>query len=273
MASIQPRAGLAPTRSRLTFVSSATSRIAIRAACRCYALIELIKFLPGASTAPTPIPGYPLLEGPSPSYLNFEAAPSNDTTVIADSNYFSDKDARFTAWRSRAQKIRAVETPAYCTGNLSVALDAVGAAYQASSNASTTLLTLLPTAGALIGAPAKELWVLSKLVPIAGLLSMALSLGGNIVPHQVGDYASLEDFSYSCMRNNNHIDALLKGRVSGRTWNENEGSEPDIQQIAEHFAEQVHARAMDLDVAANRLKVGLGILMLCIWILLICVAC
>jgi hypothetical protein len=164
MASIQPRAGLAPTRSRLTFVSSATSRIAIRAACRCYALIELIKFLPGASTAPTPIPGYPLLEGPSPSYLNFEAAPSNDTTVIADSNYFSDKDARFTARRSRAQKIRAVETPAYCTGNLSVALDAVGAAYQASSNASTTLLTLLPTAGALIGAPAKELWVLSKLV-------------------------------------------------------------------------------------------------------------
>ena len=69
-----------------------------------------------------------------------------------------------------------------CVGNLSVALRQVGAAYEASSNGSTALLTLLPTAGALIGAPTKELWVLWNLVPIAGIFSIALSLGGNIVP-------------------------------------------------------------------------------------------
>lgn len=58
-----------------------------------------------------------------------------------------------------------------------------------SASSSTTLLTLLLTAGALIGAPAKKLWVSYKLYPIAGFFSSALALGGSIIPHQVSEYA------------------------------------------------------------------------------------
>lgn len=122
------------------------------------------------------------LKPPEFSYLDFEATPSNDTTAIADSQYFSDRSLQFQSWISRASKIRSSHDIAFCAGNLSLALADVGAAYQVSSNGATNLLTLLPTAGSLIRAPAKELWVLYKLMPLAGLLSMAFSLGGNIIP-------------------------------------------------------------------------------------------
>ena len=87
----------------------------------------------------------------------------------------------FHLWRLRGLEIRSGENRAQCFGNLSLALSEIGSLYQAGSSGASGGLTLLPTAGALIGAPAKELWVLFKLVPVAGFLSMLLSLGGNIV--------------------------------------------------------------------------------------------
>lgn len=105
----------------------------------------------------------------------------------------------WTSWRDRANEIRKSGSKAYCIGNLSLALNGLGAAYQAGAAGATTLLTLLPTAGALIGAPAKELWVLYKLMPLAGVLSMMLSLGGNIVPMEVNEYERIDSFSYQGM--------------------------------------------------------------------------
>ena len=235
-------------------------------------MIGLFAIFPGARGAPTPTPGYTLLDGPASSYLEFEATPSNETSVVTDANYFLDSNIQFGAWRSRAEKIRSTHDVAYCTSNLSVALESVGAAYQASSNASTTLLTLLPTAGALIGAPAKELWVLSRLVPIAGALSIALSLGGDIVTHQVGDYASLENFSYNGMRTNNSVNLLLKRRASGKSWYEADIPELRAEEVTEHFAAQVHTRAIDTRKSAKKIKVVLGIGTLCVLILVICFA-
>lgn len=189
------------------------------------------------------------LKPPEFSYLDFEATPSNDTTAIADSQYFSDRSLQFQSWISRASKIRSSHDIAFCAGNLSLALADVGAAYQVSSNGATNLLTLLPTAGALIGAPAKELWVLYKLMPLAGLLSMAFSLGGNIIPQQINDYRNLDDFSYG-MRN-----STSPGIDVEKDKLEKSG--------AEDFAKTVYTRVIeDYSGSKKTIEVATGILML-----------
>ncbi|KAH0556910.1 hypothetical protein GP486_005299 [Trichoglossum hirsutum] len=94
----------------------------------------------------------------------------------------------FSDWKQRVSAIRSGHDRAHCLGNLSLALSEVGPLGSAGAGSAAGALTLLPTAGALIGAPAKEIWVLYKLMPIAGVLSMLLSLGGNIVPTQSSDY-------------------------------------------------------------------------------------
>lgn len=261
------------TLSFIPFSVFAFSHIIKNTLHNCYIVLGIIISLPTAAGFPTPSPGYPNLDNtsPNPSYHDFILEPSQDAKVRVDSVYFEDRKIGYPQWAHRAQKIRDAGSPVYCSGNLSVALMEVGAAYQASSNGSTNLLTLLPTAGALIGAPAKELWVLYKLVPLAGFFTSLLSLGGSIIPNQVSDYASLEDFSYSGMHSESPVDGMIKRRPSAKTWDEN--SEADIQVVAEHFADQVFARAMDSRGSEKRWKVLLGMFGLVGCILLICGAC
>lgn len=161
-----------------------------------WALLTLLPAVSGQETG-----GYTNLNGSDPTYSDFVAGGVDNTTgdgdkVLADVNNFMATSLDYASWRARAEQIRSSGNEAFCIGNLSIALNGVGAAYQAGSSGATTLLTLLPTAGALIGTPAKELWVLYKLVPLAGVLSMMLSLGGNIVPTQVNEYERVDSFSY-----------------------------------------------------------------------------
>jgi len=44
-------------------------------------------------------------------------------------------------------------------------------------------MTLLPTVASLLGASSEEMWELYKLMPLAGVLTMFLSLGGTINPN------------------------------------------------------------------------------------------
>lgn len=254
-----------------SFFRLAFSRVISDAYHRCYVVFAAMYYLPSVAGVPTPAPGYPNLDSSEPNYYDFTLTPSTNATVVADSTYFQPGNMQFAQWASRARKIRDSSSPIYCSGNLSLALGEVGAAYQASASGSTTLLTLLPTAGALIGAPAKELWVLYKLCPLAGFFSSVLALGGSIVPHQVSEYASLEDFSYSGMPSTNPIDGFMKRRPSGKTWSDQSDLDPHL--VAEHFADQVHARAMDARGSAKTMKVALGIFGLMACILLICGAC
>lgn len=129
----------------------------------------------------------------------------------------------FTAYRKTADSIRN-GTIKECVAKLSTYLEKLGPVTSAQYGAAAGALTLLPTAGALIGAPAKELWILFKLVPIAGVLSMMLSLGGNIVPGASDEY---ETSSYT-----------YGGCIATR---------PDIQQ-ADHFDDPVDSsRAASCD--------------------------
>ncbi|KAL8769229.1 MAG: hypothetical protein Q9209_004730 [Squamulea sp. 1 TL-2023] len=51
-----------------------------------------------------------------------------------------------------------------------------------------SVLALLPTIGALLGAPTTEIWRLLTVVPFGGGLAMLLSFGGAILPVRVEDY-------------------------------------------------------------------------------------
>lgn len=254
-----------------SFLRSAFAAVFLDVYDRCYVVFVAMFYLPSVAGAPTPASAYPNLDSSEPNYYDFTLTPSTNSTVVADSYYFRPGNMHFGQWASRARKIRGSSSRFYCSGNLSLALGEVGAAYQASSSGSTTLLTLLPTAGALIGAPAKELWVLYKLCPLAGFFSSVLALGGSIVPNQVSEYASLEDFSYAGMPSTNSVDGLMKRRLSGKTWPEQLDDDPDL--IAERFADQVHARAIDNRGTAKLFKVAVGICGLIACILLICGAC
>ena len=102
-------------------------------------------------------------------------------------------------WTQRARMIRSGGTDVECLGNLSLALSQLSDLSAGEYNGASGALSLLPTAGALIGAPSKELWLVFKLMPLAGVLSMMLSLGGTIIPSSANDYDLRSSFTYGGM--------------------------------------------------------------------------
>ena len=238
-------------------VCSSASFRALRAASNIqYALFSALFVLPKASA------DYPnLSNNTSSNYNDFTPSQSNDSRVLADISNFKATSIGFPEWQAWAHTIRASGGVAQCVGNLSIALSEVGSAYAASSNGASTLLTLIPTASALIGAPARELWVLYKLMPIAGILSMMLSLGGNIVPMDISDYEQVDTFSYAGMiptadQKTNSFVAKSTGETE-----------------AERFAALVHSRARDKLGARRSVAIWFGILLQCFWLTCILIAC
>ncbi|KAI0107893.1 hypothetical protein GGR51DRAFT_515474 [Nemania sp. FL0031] len=118
-------------------------------------------------------------------------SPSQQTSVNQEGGDFD-----FYNWINRGMTIRGGDSVYSCLANLTAALELVGQLNQAEYNGAAGALSLLPTAGALLGAPTREMWILYKLVPISGILSMFLSLGGSITPSNVGDYDPNKPFSF-----------------------------------------------------------------------------
>ncbi len=104
-----------------------------------------------------------------------------------------------TQWDERGTTIRAGGTIEFCLGNLSMAIEQLARVSAAEYNGAAGALSLLPTAGALIGAPTKELWVVTKLMPMAGIFSMLLSLGGSMVPSAASEYNPSDTYTYEGM--------------------------------------------------------------------------
>ena len=160
-------------------------------------------------------------------------------------------------WSATADAIRIGANRRQCLTNLSLILSTVGPLTQSETSGSSGALTLLPTAGALIGAPTKELWVVYKLMPIAGVLSMLLSLGGNIVPTEARDYElSSSTFSYG-------------GMIATHT------DEREVEEMEEHhssssgaqaFAAKVEARSRNMRGGTRYIRVWYGIVMQCMWL-------
>ena len=259
--------------------AAATARIAGDVGRRSHAILTSAKrsifagvmLLPVASAQSQDVTGYTDINTTEHTYNNFIGAPVDNSTIdnlkiLADITSLTKaaNGTDWASWRERASQIRISGSPEFCVGNLSLALSGLGAAYQAGSAGATTLLTLVPTAGALIGAPAKELWVLYKLMPVAGVLSMLLSLGGNIVPMEVNQYERLDSFSYAGM-----VGSLPEERPTVPT----DASSQQGKTEAEVFADEVHARALDSSGSNKSGVITAGIILQLFWLGCILTAC
>lgn len=156
----------------------------------------------------------------------------------------------YNNWVARGMSIRDGDNVYQCLANLTAALDLVGQLNQIEYNGAAGALSLLPTAGALLGSPTREMWVVYKLVPLAGVLSMFLSLGGSITPSNVGDYDPSQPFSYGGFMPTTNVKASKRprrqNRLHRRTYSESQFEEVDeVVSGARQFADQVEERAED----------------------------
>ena len=129
-----------------------------------------------------------------PTATAMPQAPTVQEDINKESGWFF-----LGAWDRRGQLIRSGKGPnatEYCLGNLSLALRQLGSLNAAEYSGATAALSLLPTAGALIGSPTKELWIVYQLMPLAGILSVFLSLGGTMVPTDANAYNTKVSITY-----------------------------------------------------------------------------
>jgi hypothetical protein len=160
-------------------------------------------------------------------------------------------DLDFHNWVNRGMTIRKGDTVYQCLANLTAALELVGELSSAEYNGAAGALSLLPTAGALLGAPTREMWIVYKLVPLAGVFSMFLSLGGSITPSNVGEYDPAEPFSYGGFMPTTGVTATRRAPASsassaaGSIRMLDTAEAQDSKTSAQQFAEQVWQRADD----------------------------
>jgi len=191
----------------------------------------------------------------------------SNNTLTASDVYSMTHLFDFAAWRARGTQIRSGRNRAECFANLSTVLGSVGPLYSSETNGASGALSLLPTAGALIGAPAKELWVLYKLMPVAGVLSMVLSLGGNIVPMQSSDYEVKSNaFAYGGMIATSQE---AEKAYAKQLKDASSPAEPDAQM----FADQVLQRSQKHLGSTKRITVAVGIFLQLFWIAILLAAC
>ena len=169
-------------------------------------------------------------------------------------------------WNCRADGIRFNANSTQCLVNLNKVLaNNLLPLQMASAQASSGALTLLPTAGALIGAPSKELWVVYKLMPVAGVLSMLLSLGGNIVPTDASGYEmKVPRFSYG---------GLIATRSKEEDVEEAENNLTTDQPDSQIFADTVERRSKDFRGCQSFSRVWVGVFLQLFWIAVVMIAC
>ena len=195
---------------------------------------------------------------PSMTLVTSKATDPTSTAVSKESTVQEDinRESNFSLddWAERGQNIRSrggSNATEKCLRNLSVALKGLGSLNAAEYSGSAAALSLLPTAGALIGAPTKELWVVYKLMPLAGILSMCLSLGGTIVPPDAGAYDPKVLFTYGGLIATDHCSL---GRGAQRKFEHVEMATDE----AAIFAARVEDRSID-DRGGDYSKVWVGI--------------
>lgn len=91
-------------------------------------------------------------------------------------------------WISRGVCVRQKNQDLKCYNTLLGVLSNLNQLRAAEYNGAAGVLALLPTIGALLGAPTNEIWRLLTIVPFGGVLAMFLSFGGAILPVRVEDY-------------------------------------------------------------------------------------
>ncbi|ORY03235.1 hypothetical protein BCR34DRAFT_434838, partial [Clohesyomyces aquaticus] len=174
----------------------------------------------------------------------------------------------FDLWVSRGMQIRNKADTTQCLLNLAKALEEVEVISAAEYNGAAGALALLPTVGALLGAPTREMWIVFKLVPVAGILAMFLSLGATITPSDVGEYESGKAFSYGGLMPTVRAEAAPDA-------NDNDSDVDSFQNMsdARRFANEVNTRAADDSGGdVQHIKVWAGVGLQCILIAIMLIA-
>lgn len=91
-------------------------------------------------------------------------------------------------WVTRGACIREMPNGTVCDDILFPILGKLHPLRQAEYSGAASVLSLLPTIGALFGPPTGEIWRLKSIVPFGGFLAMTLSFGGTLMPSRVEDY-------------------------------------------------------------------------------------
>ena len=120
---------------------------------------------------------------------------ANTCTTLADTYIGNSQDKfRIGSWMSRGICIRSNNVDKVCYATLEATLKNLAQLRLAEYSGAAGVLALLPTIGALLGAPTTEIWRLLTVIPFGGGLAMTLSFGGAILPVRVEDY---QNDSYS----------------------------------------------------------------------------
>lgn len=90
-------------------------------------------------------------------------------------------------WVNRGACIRRGNETA-CYNELERVLSSLVKLREAEYASAASVLSLLPTIGALFGPPTNEIWRLKSIVPLGGALAMGISFGGALMPVHLKDY-------------------------------------------------------------------------------------
>lgn len=192
-------------------------------------LITAASFLPVGSAQ-----NGPGLDGPGPG--PGPITPYNGSVphlTAADTFRGNAQTSFFVAdWIRRGIAIRYGGDTAKCYDSLIATLNSVINIRLAEYSGSAGVLSLLPTIGALLGAPTNEIWRLWTVVPFGGVLTMMLSFGGAILPIKI------EDYERDLSRGNGLIGKI----VSFRSPAPGEAPEDEIGEKMTQLSDKLRAR-------------------------------
>ncbi|KAL8992891.1 MAG: hypothetical protein Q9169_006756 [Polycauliona sp. 2 TL-2023] len=110
--------------------------------------------------------------------------------AVDPDNYVGNSQDKFRIYdfMNRGACIRSDADDSICYQTLEATLASINLLRMGEYTGAASVLALLPTIGALLGAPTTEIWRLLTVVPFGGGLAMLLSFGGAILPVRVEDY-------------------------------------------------------------------------------------
>ena len=121
------------------------------------------------------------------SLPSVQAASSFNSTCPLPSDKDNEYHFSVSEWVTRGGCIREKHQQ-NCTAILEHILENLTQLRAAEYASAASVLSLLPTIGALFGPPTSEIWRLKSIVPFGGWMAMTLSFGGALMPVRVEDY-------------------------------------------------------------------------------------
>lgn len=137
-----------------------------------------------------------------------------DDCFSTDDQYLPNSQFSIYSWVSRGICVRSGNNEVLCWKSLIHSLGNLDEIRKGEYAGAASVLALLPTIGALLGAPTSEIWRLLTVVPFGGGLAMTLSFGGAILPVRA------EEYENDLNRNKIAIESSVASRAKGSRQSE-----------------------------------------------------